>query len=469
MAARTPTEEREEAIFEIVNQLNRGVALITQQEEREQLAEFNLIAGKRAKASTAYASAVAYLNAGATLLSEDCWERRHGLAFALELNRAECEFLTGQALVAEKRLAALSHRATTTIEQAFVASLLIDVCLTLDQSSRAVAVCLDYLRHVGIEWSPHPTEEEVRREYERIVLLLGGRTIEELIDLPRMADPATLATVEVLSRTSSPAAYTDANLAALTICKAISLSLEHGNCDASCFAYVMLAMVAGPRFGEYQTGFRFGQLGYNLVERRGLKRFEASTYHLFVVFVVRWMMHVRACRDLLDRAFEAANRIGDLTRAAYTRNTLNSDLLFAGEPLPEVQGEAERGLAFVEKARFGLVIDIITTQLALIRMLRGSTLKFGCFDDGQFNELGWNLIFPATRPWRSLRVGTGSANCRRALLLATIRRPWTPHQRRKGCFGPHRRSWRKPSITFTPRWREPPIATPHRPASDSST
>ena len=387
LAARTPTEEREEAIFEIVNQLNRGAALITRQEEREQLAEFNLIAGKRAKASTAYASAVAYLNAGAALLAEDCWERRHGLAFALELNRAECEFLTGQPMVAEERLAALSNRAATTIEQAFVACMRIDVCLTLDQSSRAVAVCLDYLRHVGIEWSLHPTEEEVRREYERIWSLLGSRTIEELIDLPLMDDPASLATVEVLTRASSPAAYTDANLAALTICKAVNLSLEHGNCDASCFAYVMLAMVAGPRFGDYQAGFRFGQLGYKLVERRGLKRFEASTYHLFVVFVVRWMMHVRAGRDLLGRAFEAANRIGDLTRAAYTRNTLNSDLLFAGEPLPEVQGEAERGLAFVEKARFGLVIDIITTQLALIRMLRGLTLKFGCFDDGQFNEL----------------------------------------------------------------------------------
>src|SRR6202012_2534724 len=77
----------------------------------------------------------------------------------------------------------------------------------------------------------------------------------------------------------------------------------------------------------------------------------------------------------------------DLTRAAYTRDTLNSDLLFAGEPLPEVQGEAELGLAFVENARFGLVIEIITTQLALIRMLRGFTPSFGCFDDGQFHEL----------------------------------------------------------------------------------
>jgi signal transduction histidine kinase len=99
------------------------------------------------------------------------------------------------------------------------------------------------------------------------------------------------------------------------------------------------------------------------------------------------MKHVRACRDLLGRAFEAANRNGDLTYGAYTCTHLNSNLLFAGEPLPEVQGEAEHGLAYARKARFGLVIDVITTQLAMIRMLRGLTLKFGYFDDGQFNEL----------------------------------------------------------------------------------
>ena len=77
------------------------------------------------------------------------------------------------------------------------------------------------------------------------------------------------------------------------------------------------------------------------------------------------MKHVRASRDLQRRAFDAANRTGDLTYAAYTCRNLNSDLLFAGEPLPEVQGETEQGLAFVEKARFGLVIDSIATQLAL--------------------------------------------------------------------------------------------------------
>ena len=72
LVAHTPPEEREEAIFEIVNQLNRGVALITSRDEREQLAELNLIAGKRAKATTAYASALTYLTTGLGLLAGRC-------------------------------------------------------------------------------------------------------------------------------------------------------------------------------------------------------------------------------------------------------------------------------------------------------------------------------------------------------------------------------------------------------------
>ena len=136
--------------------------------------------------------------------------------------------------------------------------------------------------------------------------------------MPLMDDPASLATVDVLTKLIAAGLLTDANLASLAICKAVNLSLEHGNCDGSCFAYVLLGKIAGPRFGDYQAGFRFGQLGYELVERRGLKRFQARTYLVFAVFVVRWTKHVRASRDLLRRAFEAANRIGDLTYAAYS-------------------------------------------------------------------------------------------------------------------------------------------------------
>ncbi|MCU0069993.1 AAA family ATPase [Pseudomonas koreensis] len=386
LAAQTPAQGMEEAIFEIVGQLNRGAGLIVEQSERVQLAEYNLMAGQRAKASTAYASALNYLATGEQLLNEECWAGRHELMFALALNRAECELLTGQLSAADERLAALSKRATSTIERANVVCLQMDVYLLMDRSDGAVNVCLDYLRHVGIEWAAHPDDVQVRHEYDQIWSILGERQIEDLIDLPLMDDAASLMTVNALSKLFPPALQTDANLACLSICKAISLSLEHGNCDASCVHYANAFRVAGRRFGDYQAGFRFGQLGCDLIDRRGLNRFEASTFLCFSNFAVRWMQPVEQCRDLLRRSFAAANRIGDLPYGAYAGNSLTSDALFAGEPLSQTQSEAERGLAYAKKVRFGLVEDFIDTQLAAIRMLRGATTTFGCFDDGQFSE-----------------------------------------------------------------------------------
>ena len=79
LAAHTPPAKREEAIFEIVNQLNRGSHLIVSVEERERVADLNLIAGRRAKISTAYDSALRYLRAGIALLTEETWERNYEL------------------------------------------------------------------------------------------------------------------------------------------------------------------------------------------------------------------------------------------------------------------------------------------------------------------------------------------------------------------------------------------------------
>jgi PAS domain S-box-containing protein len=376
----TPPERLEEEIFEIVNQYNHGSALLLSQDERDEVARLNLITGRRAKGSTAYTSALGYLGAGMALLDDDCWDRCRDLIFSFEQERAECEFLTGELAAADRRLTALAGQPLNTRERSSVVCLLMDVCTTLSQSDRAIAIALDYLRQIGIEWSHHPSASVVQREYQRILSYVGTRPIEELIDLPIMRDPGSLAAVEVLTKLQPAALFTDSNLACLCICKAVSLTLEHGLCDASCLAYVGLGRIASMMFADYETGFRFGQLGYTLVEQRGLVRFKASTYLCFVILVMRWTQHVRASRPVLQSAFDAANHIGDLQYAAFSCNNLNSDLLFSGDHLPDVQIEAERGLAFARKAGHGLVIDIIDTQVALIQMLRGTVPTFGRLD-----------------------------------------------------------------------------------------
>src|SRR5262249_34817753 len=367
----------------IVNHFNCGAALITAPDERDQVAELNLIAGKRAKASAAYTSALTYFTAAAALLSTDAWQRRQELAFESDLHAADCEVCTAALQAAEQRLAALATRAVGTIQRCVVAQRREDLYSMLGAGERAVGVGLECLRHVGIDWSAHPTDAERRGEYERIWSRLGSRAIEEVADLPLMQDPEALATLDLLNSLSVPALYTDENLFALSICRAANLSLERGNSDAAPAIYQALGLIAGARFGHYDEGYRFGKMACDLLERRGLSHFGGRTYFLFAV-QVPWTRPLGEAIDPARRAFQMVKEHGDPAFASYALRAVSSILLALGHPLDQIEREAEHGLEFVR--RFGFFLDRISAPLALIRTLRGRTTKFGILDDGRFTE-----------------------------------------------------------------------------------
>jgi PAS domain S-box-containing protein len=383
LAAHTPPQRRDEAVFEIVNQLNRGAALITSLEEREELAELNLAAGKRAKASSAHASALTYFAAGAALLPQQKWERRQELTFELELHSADCEVYSGMLPAAEERLAALVTRTVGTIQGCVVAQRRVDLYVVLGAGERAVTVALECLRHVGIEWPAHPNEVDARREYERIWSLLGNRTIEELVDLPLVQDAQARATLDVLASLVLPTLYTDKNLFALTVCRATNLSLEHGNSEAAPVNYAVTGMIAGPRFGHYDAGYRFAKMACDLIERRGFKHSGARTYVSFVI-VAPWTRPLREAIDPSRRAFQMAQDHGDPTGASLASRGLSSILIALGHPLEQFERESQDALDFVQK--YGFFLDRLSAPLALARTLRGRTAEFGSLDDGAFTE-----------------------------------------------------------------------------------
>ncbi|MBC3776548.1 AAA family ATPase [Pseudomonas sp. SWRI99] len=403
-----PKDECIDTIFEIVGQLNRGAPLMARQSEREQLAQLNLLAGQRARASTAYASALRYFTQGADLLDETCWGRHRGLIFALEFGRAWCEFLTRQLLAAEARLQRLCERVVTVEERTQVACLQVDLYLIMDQSQNAVTVCLAFLRHLGIEWSPHPSDEEVRDEFLRISRQLGSRSIESLIDLPPMQDAIALAALEALTKLIVAALHMDGNLPGLAMCRAINLSIEFGNSDASCVAYANVSRIAGRRFADYPAGQAFAELGCRLVERRGLERYQARTQLAFLLFAQRWMQPVRTCVEPLRQVFEVATRTGDLPVGAFAGNSLVSNMLATGEPLADVQAEAEKALVYARKIGFAVGVDFIETQLAFIQMLRGQTRLFGSLEPGRSTAPSKRHRRTATSLvsacWRSIRT-----------------------------------------------------------------
>lgn len=372
-----------ERIFDVVNQLNYGRTLVGSLGERERTAELNLMAGRRARASMACTAALKYFAIGAGLLAEDCWERRYDLAFALAFHRAECEFLTGAVDEAENRLAKLSTLAGSALDKAKVTCLRIDLYTAQYRPAGAVALGLKHLRQLGFDWSPHPADAEVLRECELIWTHLGNRAIEDLVDLPCNTDPTSLAIVDVLIRLVPAAAHTDANLTSLLICCAVNLSLKHGNSSASCFAYTHLATVLGHYFGNYETAFRFGRMGYVLAERPESSEWRVWTYFIYARFVLIRAQHIRGSANLLQRTMDIASEIGDFTSAFWCFCGLNSYRLAAGTPLADLQHQLEQRTAFSHTSLFREGVD---PQIGLVRTLRGLTANFGYLFDHEDGE-----------------------------------------------------------------------------------
>lgn len=403
--ARTPRHRLEENIFPIVNQLDRGAALVTAPEERDALAELNLLAGNRARASGAYASgAPYYYSLGVALLDDDGWQRRPDLAFALELGRAECEYLIGNRDGAERALTNLSRRATHEAQRAAAARVKIHLHVTASQPERAIEAGMEALHRFDIELAAHPSRQGVVREYDRMSQSLGGRRIEELFDLPIMTDPVWRGAMEVLQAMLVPALFTDLNLYGLIACHMAQISVRHGNTDASCYAYVTLGGLIGPVLGDYPRGMRFGQLGLALSERQELYRYRSHVHAAFGTLVSIWAQHVKADVDFQAMAFEQAVQDGALNAACYAACLRISALMFAGAPLDEVLRQTEKALEFVRRAGFELAAAVAVAQQRLVLVLQGRTDALGTlnnagFDEGQFESRlaagGPSLALPA--------------------------------------------------------------------------
>jgi PAS domain S-box-containing protein len=382
------SNEVTEKIFDIVNQFNSGVALICQPAEKERVAELNLCAGRRAKSSAAYGSACVYLSVAADLVESTVWDRHYELAFALWLERAECEFLQGNFDKSETLIAELLARAASKIDKAAAYRLKILLHILRAEYWQAVDTGLDCLSLLGIEVPANPTRDQVYAEYELIWQNLGERSIDSLVDLPVMVDPEIEAAMSVLSEIRAPANNTDINLHYLATCRMVNLSIVYGITDACAHGYAGLATILGPVFNRYIDGYRFGKLACSLVEKYGFQAYKAKAY-LIMEVVMLWTQPVSRAVELARLALRAGVETGDLSFACYSCNHIITDLLAQSVHLDEVWCESQKGLEFDRKIKFHDAADIIVGQQRFIQNMRGQTVAFSSFSDSQFDEEGF--------------------------------------------------------------------------------
>jgi len=389
-------EELAEHLFDVANQFSRGAARLLDRDEKVRVATIDLRAGRKAKASAAFASACVHLAAGMAQLDERDWGSQYDLMFSLRLERAECELLRGDFDEAEQLIGELLQRGTSKVDQAAAYHLKAVLHTVKSENAQAVASALTCLRLFGIDIPPHPTWEQVQGEYETVWQTLNGRPIESLIDLPLMTDPELQAAMQVLSVCQTPAKFTDFHLWCLLGCRMVKVSMQHGASGASAHAYGYWGSMLGPVFHRYSDAYRFVKLACDLVEKHGFIAYHAKVYHATGT-VSFWTQPIGTAIDFMRATFRTATETGGLTYACYSMCQSVHGLLLRNDPLDAVWRESERSLDFVRKAGFHDMADAIVSQQRFIATMQGRTATFSTFSDAQFDETAFEAQLTGDR------------------------------------------------------------------------
>ncbi len=333
-----PIAEQEERIFELVNQLNIAVEFISHQGKRDELAHMNLIAGRKALASTAYTTALKYLTIGIQLLAPDSWETKHHLTLALYETATEAAYLAGNFEQMEQFAEVVLLRKPL-LEKIKVYQVKIQAYGAQNQGLEAINTALTFLKLLGVEFPEHPRKSDIQLAMAELASNLNGRRIQDLIELPEMIDAQQIAVMHILSTITAISYLVTPELFPLIYIKQINLSLKYGNSSLSAFAYVNYGLVLTGVVGDIESAYEFGQLGVNLVEKLNAKEVKSKIILAFNTAIRHWKEHTRQILKPLLEGYYSGIETGDLEYAAYCLNAYSYSSYFVGRELTELERE----------------------------------------------------------------------------------------------------------------------------------
>ncbi|MEH2093611.1 ATP-binding sensor histidine kinase [Nostoc sp.] len=328
--------EREERLFEIVNHLNGGIALITSPHEQQNLAELNLAAGQKAKMATAYAGAISYFATGIELLPADAWESHYPLALVLYEEIAEASYLNTDFEQMEQWVSVVLQKAKTLLDMSKVQQTRILGANSQGKLLDAIQIGLQVLRSLGIEFPEQPTQEDIGQAFGVTRSLWADKPPRSLLDLPTMSNPHLLAAMEMLTALV-PAAYVAApTLMPLLIFKQVELSIQSGNCPVSVFAYGDYGLILCGIIGDIENGYKFGELALSLHDRLQLTSFKCRNWYVVHTYIKHWTITLSEILPGLQEAYHSGLETGDIEIACLSATAYCYYAYYAAQELTEL-------------------------------------------------------------------------------------------------------------------------------------
>ncbi|HVO65037.1 MAG TPA: AAA family ATPase [Syntrophales bacterium] len=377
-------EGLEDNIFDYINHLNIGQDFINSEEDRKELAGLNLIAGKKARASVAYETALRYLNVGVDLLPSDSWTSDYELTLSLVMEKAECEYLNGNFSNAEVLFERILSNVKTDIEKVRVYNVKVILYQTLGKYREAFEIGAEAIGLMGMKLRKSPGKIHILLEF--LKARLQYHQIEDLIRLPEMKDEKSKAILETIYVMGPITAFISRDLIIYCTLKILNLCLKYGQSPLMAFAFATYGMALSSGLNAYQSGFESGSIALKLANKTKDRNLICKINFMFARFMNHWRRHAKTNLSYLNIAYRSAIETGNFVFAAFSAIHLIVTPLVAGENLDNVTLEAEKYLGFVKRIRYEDSEPFFVLSIQLASCLKGMTKEPNSFSNENFNE-----------------------------------------------------------------------------------
>jgi len=379
------TKRRRDHLIETVSHLNEGRGLISDPQEKRELAALNLQAAVRAKDSSAYGSALRYLEIGRDLLPAAPWESEYALSMELCTEHARCAYLTGRHEEAETGLNLILDNARTNLEKADVLSIRTRQYATTGRMADSIDAAIEGLAILGIPFKSDPTRLDILVETMKVTFNLRGRKISQVVNSAPLTDPEKLVAIRLLNEIFPPAFLSGrGRLLPYLVLKSVNLSLRHGNCPEAAFAYAAYGMVLCGVLGNPALGYEYGKLAIDINDRLDDLRLKARIIYVYAMFVHHWSNHWSTMTPWFKKGIEAGYQSGDMLYLAYSAQ--DCVIWDPKIDLETMCAEQRKYLTIVKDCDYRDSLDSGTLFLQLQCNLMGRTNGRFTLNDGNFDE-----------------------------------------------------------------------------------
>ena len=378
-----------EEIFEIVDHLNLGVELVTSQQERDEIAKLNLLAGQKAKAATAYGAAIKYFHLGRELLSANSWQNSYDLTLAIHEEAVEAAYLNGDLIAMEQlALVVLSH-AKTVLEKVKVYDIKIQAAGAQGNFKEAIEIGFVVLKLLGVILPEEPSQLDIQKGFEETASLYVEQEIEELISLPDMTEPEPQAAIYILSSISAAAFIAAPELMLLIVLSMVNLSIKYGHGTWSAFSYAAYGLILCGVVQDIELGYKFGKLGLTLVEQLDAKRGNAKALEVLGAHVMHWKEHFRETLPIVSEGYRSGVETGEFEFASYCAFFICDHSYFIGHELTGLEQKmATYGNAISQMRRENPFHWVAMFRQAVLNLLGRSKNPSRLIGDA-YNEEQW--------------------------------------------------------------------------------